>query len=99
MSHQVTDQDVEKWENGEFGQDMEHTKISSKEHDAEIDDALGLKSISLRLQASLIEDLKVLAKLNGIGYQPLARQVLTKFVTDEMHKLAIAQATDLAARR
>ena len=49
-----------------------------------IDDALELHPISIRLQKDLLENLKALAKLNGLGYQPLIRQVLTRWVDCEL---------------
>ncbi len=44
---------------------------------------LELQPISIRLQKSLIEDYKLIAKLIGTGYQPLMRQVLTRFAEAE----------------
>jgi len=75
-------------ETGQLGRDGQFVKAH---HDAEInqtiDASLGLKPISIRLQASLIEDLKMIAKLNGIGYQPLMRQVLVRFADSEKKQL------------
>lgn len=47
-----------------------------------VDDALGLQLISVRLQKELLEQLKDLAEEEGIGYQPLIRQILTRHVRD-----------------
>jgi len=52
-----------------------------------LDDALELQLISVRLQKSLIDGLKLIAKANGIGYQPLMRQVLNRFVDSELRRL------------
>jgi hypothetical protein len=52
-----------------------------------INDALELHPISIRLNKSLIEDLKMIADLNGLGYQPLIRQVLTRFTDCEKKKI------------
>ena len=57
-------------------------KFAPPELEAEIDDALGLQPITLRLQRDLVTKLKQIAKENGLGYQPFVRQVLTKFVAD-----------------
>ena len=43
--------------------------------------------ISIRLQKSLIEDFKLLADLHGLGYQPLMRQILTRFADSEKKRL------------
>ena len=46
-----------------------------------------MQMISIRLQKKLIEDLKAIAAHNGIGYQPLVRQLLTRFVISEFKKM------------
>ena len=66
------------WESGGLG--TEAAFVSKSEEDSGVDDKLGLQMVSIRLQKSLIEDLKELSELNGIGYQPLMRQVLKRFV-------------------
>jgi hypothetical protein len=45
-----------------------------------LDRRLGLQTISIRLQKSLIDNLKKLAEQDGIGYQPYVRQILTRYV-------------------
>lgn len=75
----------EAWEDGLLGTDDEHVIVA--DNTKEIEDALGLQPISIRLQRSLLEDLKAISKLNGIGYQPLIRQVLTRFVTSELKSM------------
>jgi hypothetical protein len=74
---------TEAWEDGTLGADEAHVSVAP-DMDKAIDDALGLQPISIRLQRSLLENLKALAQLNGLGYQPLIRQVLTRFVDCEL---------------
>lgn len=72
----------------EFADDEANTEkvfFSSDKEDS-IDKSLGLKMISIRLQNGLIDDLKAIGQLDGIGYQPLIKQVLTRFVTVEKKK-------------
>jgi len=76
----------EAWDNQELGASKKHVRKSSPEHERAVDDSLGLQTISIRLQKSLIEDLKSLAENDGIGYQPYARQVLTRHVRHEKAK-------------
>lgn len=64
------------WEKGILGLDEKHAKLSSSVDENKLDDSLGLQSISIRMQKSLLEDLKFIAKHNGIGYQPLMKQIL-----------------------
>lgn len=68
----------DKWETGELGRDETFVGQVAEEINKEVDEALELQLISIRLQKSLIEDLKTLARLDGIGYQPLIRQILNK---------------------
>ncbi|MGR2662443.1 BrnA antitoxin family protein [Chromobacterium haemolyticum] len=67
--------------------------IATADQEAELDSALGLKMVSFRLQESLINELKVIAKTKGLGYQPLARMVLTEFVENHKRKHDISKAT------
>lgn len=62
---------------------MNNMAKSTHSTDDDINDALSLQPISIRLQKGLIENLKTIAELNGIGYQPLIRQALTRFVEGE----------------
>lgn len=78
---------TEAWDAGELGKDEEFVKKSSNINDNEIDEALELQMISIRLQKSLIEDFKMIAKINGIGYQPLIRQILKRFADCEKKKI------------
>jgi hypothetical protein len=77
----------------------EYTAVVSDADDKALDDALGLQLISIRLSKSLIERLKALATLEGLGYQPLMRQVLTRFVRENEHKLAALHGADDAVAR
>ncbi len=77
----------EAWENGKLGQDEKYIKRAEDNIESKIDEALELQLISIRLQKSLIEDLKNLANLDGIGYQPLVRQILTRYADNEKKKL------------
>lgn len=71
-----------KWESRELGASPEHVRVVSETEASEIDDVMELQLISIRLQKQLIEDLKLIAKQEGIGYQPLIRQALTRFVRE-----------------
>lgn len=77
----------EAWENRELGCSEAHVKVSDDVTDLEINEALELHPISIRLNRSLIDDLKMIADLNGLGYQPLIRQVLTRFTDCEKKRI------------
>jgi predicted DNA binding CopG/RHH family protein len=74
--------DSEDWESGKLGQSEEFAAPAPAQIQAAIDDDLGLQPITLRLQKTLVEDLKVMAKENGLGYQPFVRQLLTQYVRE-----------------
>ncbi|MER2474391.1 hypothetical protein [Photorhabdus laumondii] len=77
----------EAWENSEFGCSEAHVKVSDDVTEDLINEALELQPISIRLNRSLIEDLKMIADLNGLGYQPLIRQVLNRFADSEKKRV------------
>lgn len=79
----------EAWDSGQLGREEEYVRVSKNVDESTINDAAGLKLVSIRLQKSLIEDFKSLATFNGIGYQPLMRQVLKAFAEDEKNRLSI----------
>lgn len=64
-----------------------YVKEASPELSEALDQALELQPISIRLQKGLLDDLKALAHLNGIGYQPLIRQVLTRWARCEIKQI------------
>ena len=77
---------AEAWESGALGLDERYAKLSDLKIEA-VDAALGLKPISLRIQPDLLEELKLIADLHGVGYQPLIKQVLRRFVDAELKQL------------
>jgi hypothetical protein len=89
------------WETGELGTDANFAAAADDMEDAKIDEALALQPISIRLQKSLIDDFKLIAKLNGIGYQPLMRQVLARFAESEKKRILrtyVRETEDVRAR-
>jgi hypothetical protein len=71
---------TQKWESRELGASAEHAVPSTPEDERALDDALGSVPISIRMSKSLLEELKALAKENGLGYQPYMRMILTQHV-------------------
>jgi predicted DNA binding CopG/RHH family protein len=67
--------------------DEKYVQKAPAEYEVNLDNALELQMISIRLQKNLIEDLKTIAKANGIGYQPLMRDVLSKFARSEIQNI------------
>jgi len=77
---------IEAWEDGVLGRDEEF--VSAVDIDQSLlDESVGLKSISVRMPVSLIEDLKYIGQIHGLGYQPLMKQVLNRFVEAEKKRV------------
>jgi hypothetical protein len=68
MSNTPEYDDTEKWENRELGASEEYVRRVSPERERAVDEALGLQPITIRLQKELVDELKELAKSEGIGY-------------------------------
>jgi predicted DNA binding CopG/RHH family protein len=77
----------EAWESGQLGLDEMHVKVAPSALETQVDDSVGLQMISIRLQKDLIDDFKKIADFRGIGYQPLMREALKRFVALEFKKL------------
>ncbi len=95
-SHGKIPSSDEAWEDGQLGASEEHVKRATDDIESEINEALGLQPISIRLHKSLIEDLKYIATLNNnIGYQPLMRQVLKRFADCEKKRILREKADEI----
>jgi predicted DNA binding CopG/RHH family protein len=76
----------EAWDTGKLGRHDDFArKVELNEN--EIDAALELQLISIRLPKSLIEDFKMIAQFNNMGYQPLMRQILKRFADGEKRQI------------
>jgi hypothetical protein len=74
----------EAWDERILGADEAFVKVDDGDIDKEIDEAAGTQLISIRMQKSMIEDLKAICALNGgMGYQTLMKQMLQRFIDGE----------------
>ncbi|MCC7531395.1 MAG: hypothetical protein IT342_23030 [Candidatus Melainabacteria bacterium] len=89
--------DHEKWDD-HLGL-PEYSVALSEEECRAIDKGLGFRAISLRLDKTLIDQFKELARLGGIGYQPLMRDVLTEYAKANEHRLVALLPASEAAQR
>jgi len=80
-----------RWESGELGLSADHAVAAPEQLEREVDEALGLQLISIRLPRRLIDDLKLIATKEGLGYQPLVRRVLLRFAAAEFRSMAHEQ--------
>ncbi len=91
----------EAWESRELGADEQFVQVADDISIDDLEESLKLQMISIRLQKSLLEDLKLIAKLHGVGYQPLMKQVLKRFADAEkkrlLNEIAAKQAEEKAS--
>ena len=74
------------WDTGELGRDVQYVAVADASHDAALDEALGLQSISIRLPKELISQYKLIAHFHGVGYQPLMRDVGRRHIRRHSHR-------------
>ena len=74
------------WDKRKLGASEQHVRKASPKREKDLDENLGLQTISIRLQKSLIDSLKELAIEDGIGYQPYIRQLLMRHARTEKAK-------------
>ena len=90
------------WESGQLGNDEKYVEpLSADELAADavlIQESLGLQPISIRLERSLIETFKVIASIEGLGYQTLMRQALKRFANCEMKRILQEVASEKQAQ-
>ena len=80
---------TDNWDNELLGNDEQFAAIAEDVTSESVDDMLALQMISIRLQKSMIQDLKNIAQVNNLGgYQPLIRRVLERFIEAEMKAIA-----------
>ena len=86
---------IDNWDvDGPLGKDEQYAKVTTDFTVEDVQDSLGLKPVSIRMQESVLSDLKVIAKYHGIGYQPLIKQILKRFVDSEFRQIVCKQVDD-----
>jgi uncharacterized protein (DUF4415 family) len=74
----------EAWDERSLGSDENFVAVADESLAAGVDEAAGTQLISIRMQKSMIEDLKAIALNNGgLGYQTLMKQVIQRFIDCE----------------
>ena len=75
------------WGDRTLGASMDHVAVAPAESADALDEALGLQSISIRLPKQMIEQYKLIAHFHGVGYQPLMRDVMARFVPNAIREI------------
>jgi predicted DNA binding CopG/RHH family protein len=79
------------WDSRHLGASLDHVAVAPPSHDLALDNAMGMQSISIRLPKQLIDQYKLIAHFHGVGYQPLMRDILTRFVPGALQDIMQAQ--------
>lgn len=82
---------IEAWDSRALGADDAHVVVADPSHEAALDEALDLQSISIRLPKQLISHYKLIAHFHGVGYQPLMRDVMARFVPNALKEIFEAE--------
>ena len=93
MATKKIESNEENWEERSLGASEEHVVVASDEHLRALDEALGLQSISIRLPKQMIEQYKLIAHFHGVGYQPLMRDVMARFVPGAIREILETEKT------
>ena len=93
MNHEKIEDTIEAWETGELGRSAEHAiPVSAEEQgrlEAFVEAAFGLKPISIRMEVEALDALKKIARHRSVGYQPLIRQILHRWIESELKQIAL----------
>jgi hypothetical protein len=87
---------TEQWESGALGRDAAYARPADISLETEVDQALAMKLVTMRLPVAMIEALKTIAQNHGIGYQPMIRDLLGRFIRSEIPAV-LAQIESRAA--
>ena len=79
------------WDSRTLGADAEFVGVADVSHEQVLEEALDLQAISIRLSKDLIRNYKLIAEFHGVGYQPLMRDVLQRFVPEELKHILETQ--------
>lgn len=80
--------DLDKWEKGDFGKNKEFSKRASSKEESNINRAINtgrkdnLKSVHIKLPEDMIDDLKLIAEHDHMGYQTYLKQIAAKHIRE-----------------
>lgn len=82
------------WNDRTLGAEEEYAALAPKELQQEVDESLAMQMISIRLPKQIISLFKALAQIEGIGYQPMMREALTRFAESEARYVVLEKASE-----
>ena len=75
------------WDSRALGADEQFVAVADESHESALEEALELQAISIRLPKDLIRNYKLIADFHRVGYQPLMRDVLHRFVKSALKEI------------
>ena len=87
------------WDDRTLGADTEFVGVADASHEQALEETLELQAISIRLPKDLIRNYKLIADFHGVGYQPLMRDVLQRFVPAELKQILDTQLKAAKAKQ
>jgi predicted DNA binding CopG/RHH family protein len=78
---------AQSWDERKLGAQAEFVGVAATSHEEALQEALEMQAISIRLPKSLVRNYKLIADFHGVGYQPLMRDVLQRFVAPELQHI------------
>ena len=91
MAPKIIKDTIEAWDERALGATEAHVGVADESHEALLEETLDLKAISIRLPKDMVRNYKLIAGFHGVGYQPLMRDVLHRFVKDGLKEILEAQ--------
>lgn len=88
----------EAWESGDLGREVQFVGVADASHEAALESALELQAISIRVPKELVRHYKLIAGFHGVGYQPLMRDVLARFVPGALKEIFEEQVKAVQAK-
>jgi predicted DNA binding CopG/RHH family protein len=86
-TQKLADKDLQAWDTEQLGAEEKYIKRSDRQSEQALDEQLNMQLISFRLHQGLLKDLKFIAKAHGIAYQPMIRDILSRFAKSEINKI------------
>ena len=75
------------WDERKLGADSAYVGVADESHELALNESLEMQSISIRLPVELVKQYKLIAGFHGVGYQPLMRDILDRFVPGALKEI------------
>ena len=74
----------DRWDRKELGASSEHAVQASEQNQKDLDEALGLQTLTIRLSKRTVDKIDKIAKAKGIWRVPLIREILNDYVKNNL---------------